>query len=189
LAQVQSALGAASVLGGLAVSVWSGPRRKIHAVLAGAALSFLCGDLFLGLGRTVSTWVLAAGMGSFFIPFITSNYQAILQIKVPPSLQGRVFSANTMLRIASMPAGFLLGGLLADRWLEPAMRAEGTVAELFVPLVGSGPGAGMAVMFLGTALLGTGISLSGYLSPAVRRIETDLPDHDEHAPAGVPDSR
>jgi MFS family permease len=184
LAQVQSALGAASVIGGVAVSLWGGPRRKVHAILAGAALSFLSGDLLLGLGRTVSAWVAAAAMGSFFIPFITSNYQAILQAKVPPQLQGRVFSANSMVRIACMPLGFLLGGLLADRWLEPALRTQGPLANLFLPLVGAGPGAGMAVMFLATSILGTVMSLSGYLSPAVRQIETDLPDHDEIELAG-----
>jgi DHA3 family macrolide efflux protein-like MFS transporter len=58
------------------------------------------------------------------------------------------------------------------------MAADGRLAPVFGWLVGTGPGAGMALMFAGTAILGTGMSLSGYLFPAVRRVEEELPDHD-----------
>ncbi|HNR50504.1 MAG TPA: hypothetical protein PKI80_02875, partial [Deltaproteobacteria bacterium] len=44
---------------------------------------------------------------------------------------------------------YLLAGYLADHLLEPAMMPGGSLAPVFGPLVGTGPGAGMAVMFLG----------------------------------------
>jgi hypothetical protein len=45
-------------------------------------------------------------------------------------------------------------------------------------LVGSGPGAGIAAMFLCTAVAGALFSISGYFFRATRRVEEELPDHD-----------
>jgi DHA3 family macrolide efflux protein-like MFS transporter len=183
LASVKSALGLGGLAGGLVVSVWGGPRHRIHSILAGAAISFLLSDFLLAIGTRAPVWALAAFLGSFFIPFIMSANHSIWQTKVAPAAQGRVFSVQGMLQTATIPVGSLLAGPLADHLFEPAMAAEGSLAPLFGWLVGTGPGAGMALMFAGTAILGTGMSLSGYLFPAVRHVETDLPDHD---PASAP---
>lgn len=72
-----------------------------------------------------------------------------------------------------MPAGYLLGGVLADRWFEPAMMPGGALAPSLGWLVGVGPGAGMAAMFLFTAIAGMLMSLAGYAIPAVRDVEGD----------------
>ena len=77
--------------------------------------------------------------------------------------------------------GFLLAGPLADWLFEPAMQPGGAWVATFGWLVGAGPGAGMGLMFVGTALLGATVSLGGYLLPAVRNVERDLPDHDSLA--------
>jgi MFS family permease len=175
LASVQSALGAGAVAGGLVMGLWGGPRRKIHGVLAGAAISFFAGDLLFAVGRTLPLWVVAAFVGSFFVPVILASDLAIWQSKVPPALQGRVFSIRSAVRMSTMPLGYLLGGVLADGWFEPAMRAGGSLAPIFGGLVGVGPGAGMAVMFLFTAVAGTVMSLAGYAIRRVRDVERDTP--------------
>jgi MFS family permease len=175
---VEGALGAAGVAGGVLMAVWGGPRRKIHGVLGATALSFLLGDFLFAVGQDVWAWVVAAVAAAIFIPIILGSRQAIWQAKVAPEVQGRVFSVDSMLRLSLNPLGYLLAGFLADGLLEPAMQPDGALASLFGPLVGTGPGAGMALMFVGTAVLGCLISLSGYLVPAVRNIESELPDHD-----------
>ena len=172
LASVQSASGFGAVAGGLVMGVWGGPRRKIHGVLAAAAISFLLGDLLFAIGRTLPVWIGAAFIGSFFIPIILGSDLAIWQSKVPPALQGRVFSLRSAIRMSTMPLGYLVGGLLADRVFEPAMRADGALAPILGGLVGVGPGAGMAAMFVFTAIAGTVMSLAGYLSPSVRTVES-----------------
>jgi hypothetical protein len=58
------------------------------------------------------------------------------------------------------------------------MRPEGRLASAFGWLVGTGPGAGMALMFVVTGILGTLVGLGGYIFPAVRNAEEILPDHD-----------
>ena len=77
----------------------------------------------------------------------------------------------------AMPIGYLLAGPLADKLLEPAMSPGGALAGIFGGLLGTGPGAGMAFMFLCTSIAGTTICLSGYLFRRVRQVESDLPDH------------
>ena len=178
LGVVQGALGAAGVAGGLLMAAWGGPRRKIHGVLLGTALSFLLGGFLFAVGRDVVVWVIAAAAAAVFIPILLGSRNAIWQAKVPPAVQGRVFATDSMLRLSLNPAGYLLAGLLADRLFEPAMAVGGALVPVFGPLVGTGPGAGMALMFVGTATLGSLTSLLAYLFPAIRHVERDLPDFD-----------
>src|SRR5690606_15410522 len=92
--------------------------------------------------------------------------------------QGRVFAMQQTLRNAATPLAYLMAGPLADRVFEPAMQPGGGLAGIFGGLVGVGPGAGMGLMFVVTAVLGMGICLLGYAIPAIRNVETELPDHD-----------
>jgi MFS family permease len=186
LASVQAALGIGGVAGGLLLSMWGGPKRQIHGVLAAAAVSFWVGDFLFAIGRTVPVWITGAFMASFFVPFIVGANRAIWQAKVAPDLQGRVFSLQSALRTASMPLGYLMAGPLADTVFEPAMAAGGPLTNTFGWLVGIGPGAGVGLMFACTAVLGTAVSLSGYLFSAVRCVEVELPDHDTGRPGDFP---
>ena len=175
---VQGALGAAGLAGGLLMAVWGGPRRKIHGVLGFTALSFLLGDFLFAIGRNLTMWVAAACASAVFIPLLLCSRQAIWQAKVAPQVQGRVFSVDSTVRLSLNPLAYLIAGLMADWLLEPAMLPGGALAPVFGFLVGTGPGAGMALMFVATAAGGSLISLAAYLSPAIRNVETDLPDHE-----------
>jgi len=77
----------------------------------------------------------------------------------------------------------ILAGRLADVVFEPAMASGGAFARLFQPLVGSGPGSGMALMFVFSGILGAAVAVTGYLVPAIRRVEDLLPDHDAPEPS------
>ncbi|MBN1966543.1 MAG: MFS transporter [Anaerolineae bacterium] len=179
LAGVQSALGLGGVVGGLIMSAWGGPRRKIHLVLGGLALSFLGGDLLFAIGQTPGVWALGGFLAALFIPPITSGNAAIWQAKIAPAMQGRVFSLQQAGNQGAQAIGYLLAGPLADRLFEPAMQPGGALANAFGGLVGTGPGAGMGLMFLCTCLLGLIVSLGGYAIPSLRRVESDLPDHED----------
>lgn len=186
LASVQSAIGIGGVLGGIVMSIWGGPRRKIHGFLLGVAFSFLLGDIPLAVGRTLPVWVFAAGMGAFLIPILGGSRETIWQTKIPQAMQGRVFSVRNMLTNTFLPAGYLLGGILADQVMEPAMAANGSLAPVFGWLVGTGPGSGMALMFVGSSVLAIVVCLLAYLFPAVRYIEDDIvPIRHKAQPAAI----
>lgn len=177
LALTQAANGAGGVVGGLLMSVWGGPKRRVHGVLLGMAASSLFGQMLLGSGSGLFVWVVGAFNLSFLIPLINGSNQAIWQAKVAPDVQGRVFAARRMIAQLTVPVAFLLAGPLADRVFEPAMMPGGALVDVFSGFSGVGPGAGMGVMFVIFGAFGVAVGLGGYLFPAVRDAENLLPDH------------
>lgn len=178
LAAVQAAGGIGGVIGGLLLTAWGGPKRKAYGVLLGHVGVGLLGTAVLGLGRGLIVWAGAAFLSWFFIPLINGSNQALWQTKVVPDVQGRVFAVRRMIAQISGPLGILLAGPLADKVFEPAMQPGGALVSSFGWLTGSGPGAGMALMFVWCGLLTALVGLAGLAIPVVRRADTILPDHD-----------
>jgi len=179
LGTVQSVGAAGAVLAGLILSAWRGPRRKIHGVLLGWAGTFLISEMLMGLSRGPGGWSIAVFAGALVGTLINVSNQAIWQRKVPPDVQGRVFSVRLLIAQVSGPTAMLLAGPLADRILEPGMRAGGALAKVFGGLLGTGPGAGIALLFVITGGLGTCVALGAYLIRPIRDVETIIPDFDE----------
>lgn len=178
LASVQSLGAVGGVAGGLLLSAWGGPRRKVDGVLGGMALIGLGGLALMGLGQVALVWIIASFITQFFIPIVNGSNQAIWQAKVAPDVQGRVFTARRLIAQLTGPTALLLAGPLADNLFEPALRERGGLAASLGQLVGTGPGAGMGLIFVVSGVLGAVIGLSGYVFPAIRHVETRLPDHD-----------
>jgi hypothetical protein len=121
----------------------------------------------------------AAALGAIFMPFTNGASQAIWQAKVAPDVQGRVFAARRLIAWLSGPITPLIAGALADYVTEPAMRSGTWLAATFGPVVGTGPGSGMALQFVcaGIGYMAT-VLLVFLFVPAVRDLEDRLPDHD-----------
>ena len=181
---VLSAGAIGGILGGLAMSAWGGFKRRVHGVLLGWIVGSLLGPLVMGIGRGLPWWIIGAVMGAFVAPIINGSSQAIWQAKVAPDVQGRVFATRRLIAWTSTPITPIIAGLLADRILEPGMQSGGSLAPAFGGLVGTGPGAGMALLLIISGLVPALIAGLCYLIPAVRDAETLLPDH-EAAPAAA----
>ncbi|MBD3206518.1 MFS transporter [Candidatus Bathyarchaeota archaeon] len=179
LGVVQSAFGIGGVVGGLFMSAWGGPRRKVDGLLMGISSSCLFSVVLMGLGRGLLVWAVAAFMLMFINPITNGCSQAIWQSKVPPEYQGRVFATRALIAQASQPVALLIAGPMADRVMEPAMMSGGLLAPAFGWLVGVGPGAGMALIFVLTGLAGTLAGLGGYMFSSIRDVEKIIPDHDQ----------
>jgi hypothetical protein len=100
-----------------------------------------------------------------------------LQTKIPPTMQGRVFSASDFLSQALIPFTPLLAGLFGDRIFEPAMTRGGPLADTFGWLVGTGPGSGFGLLILICGIGGAMIGLSGYLVREIRDLDKQMPDY------------
>jgi len=173
--------GIGGIVGGLLVAAWGGFKRRIHGVLLGLVLMSISGQIVIGLGQDIRVWGVGAFLAMFFMPLVNGSSQAIWQAKVSPDIQGKVFATRRLIAQISSPVAMIMGGRLADAVFEPAMASGGTFAQFFQPLVGSGPGSGMAVLFVFAGILGVVVGLIGCLVPVVREVETRLPDYD--APA------
>jgi MFS family permease len=193
LAAVMSVGSVGGLLGGILLTAWGGPKRRIHGVLGGMALTGLLYQVLMGVGFKIGSqlswvilgasgavlvWSIANFMSPFIITILNGSSQAIWQAKVPPDLQGRVFSARRWIAQITAPVGMLIAGPLADKVFEPAMSSNTRLAQTFGGLVGTGPGTGMSLIFFLTGALGIIGALSGYLIPVVRNAEDLLPDHD-----------
>ncbi|HSK86804.1 MAG TPA: MFS transporter [Anaerolineales bacterium] len=163
------------VVGGLVMSIWGGPPRRIHGVLGGLILAYI-GRAAMGLGQEVLAWSITGFLVLFFIAVCNASNQAIWQSKTPADVQGRVFAARRVTGQLSFPLAGLIAGPLSDRWFEPAMTPGGLLAPIFGGLVGTGPGAGMSLLILLSASLGVLIPIASYLIPAFRNVEDIIPD-------------
>jgi MFS transporter, DHA3 family, macrolide efflux protein len=179
---VASVMAAGGVIGGLVMSVWGGPKRRIHGVLGGIILMSL-GRAVLGLGQEVIAWSIGGFLVLFFISVCNASNQAIWQAKTPADVQGRVFAARRFTGQLTFPIAVLISGPLSDRWFEPAMAADGFLAPVFGGLVGTGPGAGMSLLILLTAVIGLIVPIASYAVPALRNIEDHIPDSEVTAAA------
>jgi len=177
LGSVQSAFGVGGVIGGLLMSAWGGPKRKIHGILMGSIVISL-GTCLFGIGRGLPVWAVTAFTLMILLPILNGSSQAIWQSKIPPHIQGRVFATRGLLARIAQPISLAVTGPLADWVFEPAMMPGGSLASAFGWLVGTGPGAGMALVFVVMGLLGILPGLVGYAFESVRNIEDIIPDHD-----------
>ncbi len=174
---VQTAGAIGGIAGGILMSTWSGFKRRVDGVLLGWIISGISFS-FLGVGRDLYIWIPAMVFFSIIVALINTSNQTIWQAKVAPDLQGRVFSARRLIAWFTQPIAPVIGGTLADYVMEPAMRSASTLADIFGPIVGTGPGAGMGLLLFFAGIGGSLVGLAGYFVPAIRNADTILPDHD-----------
>ncbi len=175
---VQAAFGVGGVVGGLIMSVWGGPKRRVYGVLLGMVGSSLFGMTILGMGQMPIVWMVGAFVTMIFGPATNASNQAIWQSKVPPEVQGRVFATRALIAQISAPVAMVVAGPLADRVMTPSMMPGGALYGAFGWLVGTGPGAGIGLLFVFLGLIGAVISVSALAIKTIRNVERDIPDHD-----------
>ena len=181
LGTVQMLFGVGGLAGGALLSLWGGPKaqHRIHALLLAVIASSLFGEILLGIGQGILIWGAGAFLAMFFVPVANSSSHAIWQTKIPPHLQGRVFSARIVIGQIGGAIALPLAGILADRVFEPLMLSQSRFSLTLARLVGSGPGAGMGLMFILFGILGALVAAAAFFYRPIRDIDRLLPDHDQ----------
>ena len=174
LGLVTSAFGAGMLVGGAAMTLWGGPKRRIYGALGAMIAIGLSYQVLFGLGRSWLLWMGASFLGAFFIPIQSASANAIWQAKVLPAVQGRVFALRRTVGQALTPVGLLSIGPLADQVAEPLM--QGPLGTTLEPLFGTSPGRGFALVMVVFGLLTVLVAIAGLLWPRVRLIERELRD-------------
>jgi MFS family permease len=165
-----SVAGGGMLMGSLVMSLWGGPRRRMTGVIGFTLLKGL-GILIMGLRPSVWLIALGATAAHVSIPIANASDQAIWQERVRADHQGRVFATRHMIARAAMPLAYLLAGPLSDRLLEPLMTGHGPAVGIVQPLLGSGPGRGMGLIFVLMGGLIMLVSAAGALSPRLRSLD------------------
>jgi MFS family permease len=179
LATVQSVGAIGGLVGGIILTAWGGPKKKIHGVLVGWAVAGL-GLALLGLGRSLVHWMGASFLTMAVLPVVNGANQAIWQSKTAPAVQGRVFSVRRLVAQVTAPLSMAVAGPLADQIFEPAMSLGGSwLGRLLGPIFGLGPGTGMSILITIGGILVLCVGLGAYRNRLVLHVEELIPDHDE----------
>ncbi|GIL25118.1 MFS transporter [Actinocatenispora comari] len=181
LAGVLTAMGVGGIAGGLLLAAWGGPRNRVRGMMLGIVGMCLSAQLAMSAADGALAWCAAILVGALLMPLVNGTMQAIVQTKVPPDKQGRVFGAVVFVSQVSMPVATVLAGPLADHVFEPQAAAHRGLVGLLAPIVGTGRGSGMAAMLFVAGLLGAAAALIGLASTAVRQLDSRIPDLDQTA--------
>jgi MFS transporter, DHA3 family, macrolide efflux protein len=167
--------GAGLLVGSVVMGAWGGPKRRVNGIFGFVPLAAI-GVFLVGLKPSIP-WITAAMALVFFcLPFIEGSTTAIVQSKVAPRVQGRVFAITHMIAGSMAPISYLLAGPLVDQIFSPLLKAGGPLASSLGLIFGVGEGRGIALLMsvLGIALLVT--TFIAFLLPRIRHVEDDLPD-------------
>lgn len=175
LGRIRSIAGLGMLFGGVAMSVWGGPQRRMRGVLGFALLS---SALLIVASRPLSVPLFTATAFAYLcsLPCLHGCANTIWQNKVPLELQGRVFSVRRLLSGLAGAVAMLAAGPLAEHLFEPWLAPGGALAGSVGRLLGTGQGRGIGFLFLVLGIL-TGMAvLAAYRSPAIRNLEVEQTD-------------
>jgi len=150
-------------------------RKKIDGVVG---CSIIQGGLLALCGTSPSASLILFVAFSYMamLPIVRVCRDSIWQSKVPLDMQGRVLSLQRTIGQFSLPLASALSGPLADNVFEPMLATDGVLAPTVGQLIGTGPGRGVALLFILLGLMNTLVVLLAYSYTPLRRVDTDIPD-------------
>jgi len=149
LSGLESAMGVGMIAGGLILSMWGGFRKRVLTSLAGL-IGMGVGIIFIGLAPASAYWLAVGAMfwAGVMNPITNGPLFAIVQAKVAPEMQGRVFTFMQSASTFVSPLGMVVAGPVAD-WL------------------------GVRVWYVAGGALCVLMGVAALLIPAVMRLEDD----------------
>jgi DHA3 family macrolide efflux protein-like MFS transporter len=144
---MNSVFGIGVIVGGIALGVWGGFKRRIITAMMGL-IGIGMSTILLGLvpGTAFSLAMFSMAMTGMMMPIANGSLGGILQATVDPGMQGRVFSLTSSLATAMIPIGLALAGVLSDAF-------------------------GIQIWFIVGGIVTFLMGLAGFAIPAVMNIE------------------
>ncbi|MTJ52916.1 MFS transporter [Anabaena sp. UHCC 0253] len=174
--------GLGMLVGALVMSTWGNNWKNLINLVLGAMLLSGLWIVIAGLRPSIVQITIATVLFFLCSPIINGLTQVIFQKKVAPQVQGRVFALTGAISGAAVPAAAIIAAPLADNILEPLMAFDGPWSDNIIgQMIGSGPGRGIALLFISMGLLTLIVTLIGYQYPAIRKLEENSPDF-EYSP-------
>lgn len=158
LGLVNAVIGITTFSGSILASFRKEPKSRVRVICRCLLFSMSTENFLLAFGRTPFVWCLGGFLGWIFIPLMSTNLDAIMRLRIPEEMQGRVYSVRNSLQFFTIPLGYFLGGFLVDQLFEPIMARQGS-ESLLIKMFGSGKGSGAAFLFLILAFAGIGVCL------------------------------
>ena len=172
LGMVNSVIGISMLIGSVLASAVPAPKNRVRTIFLCLFISMGTENIMLALGHSPLVWCVGGFLGYIVVPMMSTNLDAIMRLRVPDEIQGRVYSVRNTFQFFTIPAGYLLGGFLVDKVFEPFMKnfAAGTFLER---IFGSGKGSGAALLFFVIAFAGVAVCIIFRTSRSIRALEKE----------------
>ncbi|MEM7028772.1 MAG: MFS transporter [Chloroflexota bacterium] len=155
LGWLEAAFGFGILGGGILIGVWGGFQRKVVTIAVGA-IGFGFSTVIIGLAPVYAFWL---AWGALFVSgamnaLINAPFMALLQTRIAPDMQGRVFTIfNSGIQVL-MPVGLIAAGFLSD-WMD------------------------VRIWFVGGGIIATIVMSTALFIPAIMKIEDQNVDTDK----------
>jgi len=101
------------ILGGVIMASWGGFKNKSVTIITSIIVMAAC-TVALGIVRVFPVYLFFMAVVGIAIPMLNTPFTVLLQLKVEPDFQGRVFGVLTMISSSLMPLAMLVYGPTAD---------------------------------------------------------------------------
>lgn len=155
---VNAVVGCSTLAGSLLVAFAKTPKSRVRVICNSLLFSMSFENFMLALGREPLIWCIGGFLGWILIPLMNTNLDAVMRLRVPEEMQGRIYSVRNSFQFFTIPVGYFLGGFLVDQIFEPIMASQ-SADSLLVKVFGSGKGSGAALLFFVIAFAGIGVCL------------------------------
>lgn len=172
LGMVNSVIGISMLIGSVLASAVPAPKNRVRTIFLCLFISMGTENIMLALGRSPLVWCVGGFLGYILIPLMSASLDAVMRLRVPDEIQGRVYSVRNTFQFFTIPAGYFLGGFLVDKVFEPFMArfAAGTFLER---IFGSTKGSGAALLFFVIAFAGVAVCIIFRTSRSIRALEKE----------------
>ena len=175
LGAIASVGGGGMLIGSVGLGLWGETKNLINAMFG---YSIMIGICIVSAGWHSNIFFLGVAVFFFFFgrTIIAGCTQVVIQKKVEPDIQGRVFAITGSIVAACLPLAYFAAGPLADYLFEPLMQSGGMYADTIGQFIETGAGAGIRLMFniIGASIIL--IAIVGFLYPPLRRLEDKNPE-------------
>lgn len=158
LGLVNTVIGITTLVGSIVASFIKEPKSRVRVICNCLLLSMSTENFLLAFGRSPLVWCIGGFLGWISIPLMNTNLDAIMRLRVPEQMQGRVYSVRNSLQFFTIPIGYFLGGFLVDQVFEPIMAMQ-TETSILSKVFGAGKGSGAAFLFFIIAFAGVAVCL------------------------------
>jgi diaminobutyrate-2-oxoglutarate transaminase len=156
------------------------PRRLMLLVIAADVVLSTC-VAAIGLASGVTLYCLLTFLAIAAACMADGSSNTLWMRKVPASHKASILALVHMTTLFTKAGALLVGGLLVDHLLEPAMAPGGALAQVLGPWLGVGKGRGIALLFVASGCIGLSLSLAALSYRRTRRIDLSYPDGDADA--------
>jgi MFS family permease len=169
---VLAAMGIGMLAGAVVASSLARPEGGIRRLLRYDAM-LVTAMLAAFAGTTPVRMAMIGFVFLFGLAGMIAEEQAVWQVRIPVAAQGRVFALRRAITWASLPVSYAIAGPLADHVFTPAMMPGGALAAWLGPVMGVGPGRGIALLFVCGGLAKGTVVLSGARDRKLRSLDID----------------